>query len=156
MRNRWVKGAVAAALALSFAGGVVVVAQAQGDVIKARQDNRKEITRLGGREMRPLLEADGNLAELATRAERIAELNKQFATMFPPGSDKGNTLASPAIWTDRAGFDAANKASVDAALKMAELAKAGNRAALADQYKVMGSTCGACHQKYTTSDPFKK
>jgi cytochrome c556 len=156
MKKSLIMGAVAVALALSFTGGVVVVAQAQGDIIKARQDNRKEITRLGGREMRPLLEANGNLTELATRAERIAELNKQFATMFPPGSDKGDTLAAPAIWTDRAGFEAANKASVDAALKMAALAKAGDRAALADQYRAMGGTCGACHRAYTTADPFKK
>jgi cytochrome c556 len=156
MLKRWMQGALAATVALSFVGGVAVVAQAQTDIIKARQDNRKEITRLGGREMRALMEPNGNLTELAAKAERIAELNKQFGAMFPPGSDKGDTLASPAIWTDRAGFDAVNKESVDAALKMAELAKAGNRAALADQYKVMGANCGACHQKYTTSDPFKK
>ena len=155
-----IKKIIAGSLALGLMAGLTVgtayVAYAQADVIKARQDNRKEVARLGGRELRRLMEPNSNLTELAATAERIAELNRQFATMFPPGSDKGDTLASPAIWTDRAGFDAINKQSVDAAMKMAELAKAGNRDAFADQYKVMGGTCGACHQKYATKDPFKK
>lgn len=125
-------------------------------IIKARQDNRKEITRIGGRELGPLVKESGSLTEIATKADRLVELHKAFATMFPPGSDKGDTLAAPAIWTDRAGFDAINKKAVDAATAMAAAARAGDRAAVADQYKAMAGTCGECHKAYATKDPFKK
>lgn len=156
MLKRWMQGAMAAAVALSAVGGIALVAQAQTDIIKQRQDNRKEITRIGGREIRPLVNDNGSLSEIATKADRLVELHKAFATMFPPGSDKGDTLASPAIWSDRAGFDAVNNKTVDAATKMAAAARAGDRAAVGDQFKAMAATCGECHQKYTTSDPFKK
>ena len=29
-------------------------------------------------------------------------------TRLPPGSDRGDTRALPAVWTERAGFEAAN------------------------------------------------
>jgi cytochrome c556 len=156
MKKSLVMGAVAAALALSFTGGIVMVAQAQGDVIKARQDNRKEITRIGGRELAPLVRENGSLTEIAAKADRLAELHKAFATMFPAGSDKGDTLAAPAIWTDKAGFDAINNKVVDASVKMAAAARAGDRTAIGDQFKAMAASCGECHQKYAKSDPFKK
>ena len=156
MKKSLVMGVVAAALALSFTGGIVVVAQAQGDVIKARQDNRKEITRIGGRELAPLVRENGSLTEIAAKADRLAELHKAFATMFPAGSDKGDTLAAPAIWTDKAGFDAINNKVVDASVKMAAAARAGDRTAIGDQFKVMAGACGECHQKFAKSDPFKK
>ncbi len=155
MFSKWVKGAIAAALAVSLVGGMVAVAQAQADIIKARQDNRKALSSVG-REISKIVKADGDLAELAVQANKMAELNKAFGGMFPPGSDTGDTLAGPAIWTDRAGFDTANKASVDAALKLADMAKAGDRSVLADQLKVIGKGCGECHRAYAKSDPFKK
>jgi cytochrome c556 len=156
MKKSLVKGVVAAALALSFTDGIVLVAQAQGDIIKARQDNRKEITRIGGRELAPLVRENGSLTEIAAKADQLVVLHKAFAGMFPAGSDKGDTLAAPAIWTDRAGFDAINAKTVDAATKMAAAARAGDRTAVGDQFKVMGAACGECHQKYATKDPFKK
>jgi len=150
-----IKGAVAGVIALSLLGGIAVVAQAQTDVIKARQENRKAINSLG-RDMFKQKDGSGDLAQLADMATKAAELNKAFAGMFPPGSDKGDTLAGPAIWTDRAGFDKINQDAVDAAMKIAELAKAGNRDALPAQFAAYGKTCGGCHRGYTTADPFKK
>lgn len=156
MIRKFVAGALALGLTVGLTGGTAYVAYAQADVIKARQDNRKEITRIGGREIRPLVTDNGSLTEIATKADRLVELHKAFATMFPPGSDKGDTLAAPAIWTDRAGFDAINNKVVDAATKMAALARSGDRAGVGEQFKAMAGTCGECHQKYTTKDPFKK
>jgi len=153
--KRVFNGAVAAVIALSLLGGVAVVAQAQTDVIKARQENRKALTGVG-RDLKRLIDANADAAQIVEQANKAVELNKAFAGMFPPGSDKGDTLAAPSIWTDRAGFDAADKASSDAFLKLAELAKAGDRAGVSDQYRVAGRSCGECHRNYTTKDPFKK
>lgn len=155
MIRKIVTGALALGLMAGLAG-TAYIAYAQADVIKARQDNRKEITRIGGRELAPLVRENGSLTEIATKADRLVELHKAFATMFPPGSDKGDTLAAPSIWTDRAGFDAINNKVVDASVKMAAAARAGDRAAVGDQFKAMAATCGECHQKYATKDPFKK
>lgn len=153
---RVVRSIVAGAVAVSLVGGLVAVAQAQSDVVKARQDNRKALSATG-REVSKLIKENGDLNEIANQANKMAELDKAFATMFPPGSDKDpNTLAAPAIWSDRAGFDAANQRSTDAALKLAALAKDGKRDALADQLRDLGKSCGECHRAYTTKDPFKK
>ncbi len=155
MFGKLAKGVIAAALAVALVGGMVAVVQAQADVIKARQDNRKALSSTG-REVRRLIDANGDLAEIATQATKIAELDKAFGGLVPPGSDKGDTLAAPAIWNDRAGFDAINQQSVDAAVKLAALAKSGDRAGLMDQYRALGKACGDCHRGYTTKDPFKK
>ena len=153
---RVVKSVVAGAIAVSLVGGLVAVAQAQSDIVKARQDNRKALS-AAGRQVSKLVKENGDLSEIADQANKMAELDKAFAGMFPPGSDKDpDTLAAPSIWSDRAGFDAANQRATDAALKMAALAKDGKRDALADQLRDLGKTCGECHRAYTTRDPFKK
>jgi cytochrome c556 len=70
-----------------------------------------------------------------------------FVTLFPEGSDKGKTSASPKIWEDMDGFKAA-------AAKLAADAKTAGEAAAqgVDAFKVafnaVGSDCGACHQAY--------
>mgnify|MGYP006184679683 FL=1 len=67
---------------------------------------------------------------------------------FPAGSDKGDTKALPAIWTDMAGFQAASKASDMAYDKLAVAAGSGDQAALAAAFADTGKTCGACHDKF--------
>lgn len=149
--------AMAGAIVLSLSGGLALVAQAQSDVVKARQENRKALS-AAGREIRRLMQdSNGDLNAIADQANKMAALDKAFAGLFPPDSDKdAKTLAAPAIWSDRAGFDAANQRATDAALKLATLAKDGKRDALADQYRELGKTCGECHRSYTTKDPFKQ
>ncbi|MDP1963859.1 MAG: cytochrome c, partial [Reyranella sp.] len=68
--------------------------------------------------------------------------------LFPAGSDKGETKALPAIWTDMAGFQAASKASDAAYDKLAVAAGSGDQAALAAAFADTGKTCGACHDKF--------
>ena len=71
-------GALALGIVAGLTGGTAYVAFAQADVIKARQDNRKEITRIGGREIRQIINDNGNLNELAVKADRLVELHKAF------------------------------------------------------------------------------
>jgi cytochrome c556 len=85
----------------------------------------------------------------ASPAAGMARWMGQFPTTFPPGSDQGhNTKALPAIWSDRAGFDQAAANFITAADKLSQLAKAEDTAGFAAQVKVVGSACGACHNKY--------
>lgn len=69
------------------------------------------------------------------------------ATLFPAGSETGDTKASPKIWQDMAGFQAANDKYV-ADVKAAVAAAPADVEALKAQFGVIGSNCGTCHQAY--------
>lgn len=69
------------------------------------------------------------------------------AASFPPGSDKGDTTASPKIWEDMAGF----QAEVDkfkAVTAAAVAAPAQNLEALKPQVGEIGQSCSGCHETY--------
>ena len=70
-----------------------------------------------------------------------------FTDMFPDGSDTGKTKAAPAIFSDRAGFNAAF-AKYEAAVDAAIAASPGSQAELASVFGQIGQTCGGCHESY--------
>src|SRR5215467_9911512 len=78
------------------------------DVIKQRQDNRKE----AGATMRAIkgvIDAKGDVKTIVPQAAKLKTLEAAFIKMFPAGSDKGDTKALPTVWSDSAGFAAASK-----------------------------------------------
>jgi cytochrome c556 len=76
----------------------------------------------------------------------------EFGGLFPEGSESGeDTEAAPAIWEDRAGFDAALAEWSDAV----DAALAANPATLEDAKPVIGaafSKCKNCHDTYRIED----
>lgn len=84
------------------------------------------------------------------KAELIFQTYKDkmvgFEKLFPPGSDTGETKATSAVWTDRAGFDAGiakfNQAVADNAA--AGVTEAGFKTA----FTAVAETCRSCHQTY--------
>jgi len=77
----------------------------------------------------------------------VNETIKLFPTYFPAGSETASDEASPKIWEDKAGFEAAAaKLAADSETLLAQLPadQAGVGAALG----VLGKDCGACHQTY--------
>ena len=98
--------------------------------------------------IRGVLAAKGDISKLEEPAKAMAKWIRVFPTLFPPGSDKGETKALPAIWSDRAGFEKAAEHFADTADKLAVLIKAGDASAVAAQVKVVGEACGACHKTY--------
>lgn len=88
----------------------------------------------------------------AFAARALAGWAKAVPGMFPVGSDVAPTDALPAVWADRAGFEAKAAAYADAATKLADLAKAGDTAGFAAQWAVVRTTCGACHDAYKKAD----
>lgn len=91
----------------------------------------------------------GDVTKLEQPAKALARWMTQFPTLFPPGSDTGhNTKALPAVWSDQAGFQKAADKFIDAADKLAQLAKAGDADGVASQVKIVGEACGACHRAY--------
>jgi len=90
----------------------------------------------------------------ATAAAGIESWAKQIPLAFPKGSETGHdTKAKPEIWSDSAGFAKDANDLATAAEKLEQLAKAGDAAGVADQVKVVGSACGACHRTYRVRSP---
>jgi len=84
------------------------------------------------------------------KAELIFQTYKEkmvgFEKLFPPGSDTGETKATAAVWTDRAGFDAAivkfNQAVAD------NSAKGVTEAGFKDAFTAVAENCRSCHQTF--------
>ncbi|MBB1250695.1 MULTISPECIES: c-type cytochrome [unclassified Rhizobium] len=70
-----------------------------------------------------------------------------FKTLFPAGSENDSKEASPAIWTNKADFDAhADKLAADSATLLAQLP--ADQAGVGAAMGMLGKDCGACHQSY--------
>lgn len=88
-------------------------------------------------------------AEFARRAERVAALAPQLLEGFPEGSGTGATTeAKPEIWTNFADFSAKMKDFERESAALASIAKAGDEAAMKEQFAKVGGTCKACHDQY--------
>jgi cytochrome c556 len=146
MRKTVVVALIGALAAGAMVGGATV-ALAQADVIKARQDNRKQAG-AAMRAIKAVVDAKGPTAPAVAEAAKLKTLEAAFVKMFPAGSGTGETKALPVIWTDWAGFEAASKASDVAYDKLAVAAGSGNAEQLAAAFADTGKTCGACHDKF--------
>ncbi len=90
-----------------------------------------------------------NASEFALRAGRVAELTPMLAESYSPDSkDVANSKLKPAMWTNRADFDAKLKDLVDRSAALAEVAKGGDPAKTKAAFFSMADTCKACHDKY--------
>jgi cytochrome c556 len=139
--------AIAGALAAGAMVGGATIALAQADVVKERQENRKQAA-AAMRAIKGIIDAKGPTTGAVEQAAKLKTLEVAFDKLFPAGSDKGDTKALPAVWTDWAGFQAASK-NADAAFdKLATAAGSGDQAALATAFADAGKACGACHDKF--------
>ena len=68
-----------------------------------------------------------------------------FKDLFPAGSQHGDKVARPEIWTDRAGFDAAWEAGDSAASKLGTVSEAD---AYVPALEALAAACRGCHKKY--------
>jgi cytochrome c556 len=147
MRKKTLIVAVIGALAAGAMVGGATIALAQADVIKQRQDNRKE-TAATMRAIKGVIDAKGDVKTVVPQAAKLKELEIAFVKLFPAGSDKGDTKALPTVWSDSAGFMAASK-NVDGAYdKLAVAAGSGDLAAVTAAFGDTGKACGACHEKF--------
>jgi len=87
--------------------------------------------------------------EFASHADRIASLAPQALEGFAKGSDKGaETDAKADIWQNFDDFKSKLNDLVNESKTMSEVAKAGDEAKSKEQFKKLGGTCKACHDKY--------
>ena len=136
-----------ALVVLTFA--LTGAAQAAGpDPIETRQAGQ-DLMLADFTGIRAVVASKGDVKTLEKPADALARWMKQFPSQFPPGTDTGHdTKALPAVWSDSAGFQKAADNFVEAADKLALLAKAGDADGVASQVKVVGDACGTCHKTY--------
>lgn len=84
----------------------------------------------------------------ATRG--LARWAHTLPQLFPEGTDPASTDsgATPAVWTDRAGFDAKAAEFAAAADRLAELSEGEDAAAFTAQWAVVRGGCQSCHAMY--------
>ncbi|WP_027164822.1 cytochrome c [Mesorhizobium sp. WSM3224] len=130
---------------LAFAGSA-----AYADPIKDRQALMKERGKIAGQLSKVVKgEEDFDAAAVLTTLKALQANAEKFDadTLFPAGSDKGDTTAAPKIWEDMAGF----KSTEDKFLADAKATVASPPAdvdALKAQLNTLGGDCGTCHQTY--------
>jgi cytochrome c556 len=67
---------------------------------------------------------------------------------FVDGSDKGDTKAKPAIWTERAKFNELARKLQDETAKLNAAAKTGNLEQIRPAFGAVAQACKACHDSY--------
>ena len=88
---------------------------------------------------------------MRTSARTISNTARDQYNWFPAGSGAETglkTKAKPAIWSDAAGFKAAQDRFAQEADLMSKVVETGDAAAMQKQAKALGQACAACHQKY--------
>jgi cytochrome c556 len=136
------------ALAVCVVTGFSATVLAQADVIA----ERKGLMRANGAAAKTASDMINgsqpyNAGAAAEAARTIAEDLKKFPTLFPEGSEQGDTSASPAIWEKMEEFKAlAAKMVADA--EAAEVAAAQGLDAFKTAFAVVGGNCQSCHGEF--------
>jgi len=88
-------------------------------------------------------------AEFAKRAERVAMIAPMLNEAFPAETkDLPHSELKPAMWSNRADFDAKMKDLVGRSATLATVAKTGDFARSKAAFLDTANTCKACHDKY--------
>jgi cytochrome c556 len=122
-------------------------ALAQGDVIAER---RAGLKRMGEhmQAMKGVVDSRGDVRPLAATVDDMIAWYRTLPDRFPPGSDRGDTRALPALWTEKANFDTVSNNMVNQLQVLRAAAASGDAAAFASAYGQTGQTCGTCHRPY--------
>lgn len=139
-------GIVIGAVVLAFS--VAASAIAADDVIS----QRKALMKANGAAARTASEfINGSkpydAAAAAEAMKTIAKDMETFPTLFPEGSDQGETSASPAIWEKMDAFKAAAAKAQADATAAAEAAAQGVDA-FKTAFNAVGGNCQSCHQEF--------
>jgi cytochrome c556 len=142
MRGSLVVVALGAAAVLAGTAAV-----AQGDVIAER---RAGLKRMGEhmQAMNAVVDSKGDVRPLAATVDDMVAWYRTMPSRFPPGSDRGDTRAQPALWNERANFETINTNMVNQLQILRTAAASGDPAAFASAYGQTGQTCGTCHRPY--------
>ena len=89
-----------------------------------------------------------NKEEAIRNAAHIEALTSMPWEFFVPGTDKGETKAKGEIWKDNEKFKAASEKLQQESVKLAQVAKTGDQAALKTQFGATAQACKNCHDNF--------
>lgn len=117
------------------------------DIVKGRQAGMMMSgAMMGG--IKGAIDRGDDVKTQAFAARSIAAWAAAIPGMFPEGTNIAPTGALPAVWSDAPGFAAKAAVYQAAATKLAEAAKAGDKAAFAAAFGEVRASCGGCHETY--------
>ena len=133
-----------------FSALFMLTSAASASSVADRQALMKDIGRSMG-VLGPVMKGDkpfeAESVQAALEQLKADAIKMDAETMFPKGSESGDTAASPKIWEDAAGF----QADIDhfrTATAAAADAKPQDVDALRVAMKEVGASCGTCHQAF--------
>ena len=129
--------------AVTFVPGV----NAAEDPLKIRKEGFDASKKSFG-SIKKILEDGSDLSGAAAPAQSLNAFAKQVPTLFPAGSDKGETKAKTAIWTNGADFGAKAQAFEAESAKLVQAVASGDKASVQKQFGAVGGTCKGCHEIY--------
>lgn len=89
---------------------------------------------------------------LQMHAKSLEELASDIASLFPEGSDFGETEAKDDIWKDWDKFQKAADNTKQATAAFAAAVDTGDKAKIAATFKDVGQSCKSCHEKFRKDD----
>lgn len=144
-----------AGLIAVLTAGAATAAQTAAQTIAARQAGYKQ---MGGafKVINDQLKAGSpDTAAIAAAAKKISDVSTAQFSWFPKGSgpEAGvKTRAKADIWSDPAGFAAAQKALQTQAAKMQQLALAKDVEGMKAQARALGGACAGCHKAFRAEE----
>ena len=146
----------AAFLFFALAGGLALVVT---DGLKAHSDPaavvmaRQGLMQSNGRSFGPLVAIlKGESTDLAAAAAAAQTINANITAavlLFQAGTAKGEvpgSRARPEIWTERAEFEAAAAALIEASANLVDAANSGDVDTFKAAFPALGQACGGCHE----------
>jgi cytochrome c556 len=135
-------------------GAVTQVHAFEEDEVKI--DYRKGAMRAIGGNMASLAAVIVDGAEdyrdnLALHAGFIVNMTRDIPSLFPEGTDIGETDALPAIWEDMDRFTELSEENHQAAVALLEAIE-GGEANLGPRFRELGQSCSACHDDFRHRD----
>ena len=85
---------------------------------------------------------------VARTARQIQDHGAKMTGLFPKGSMQPPTESRPEIWTDWKRFESLATTLGTEAGKLAEVGAAGDRKAMAAQFRRLGKVCSSCHKDF--------
>jgi len=120
--------------------------QKRTDLMKEMKDHTKSIKKI--------LDGDTDVGTLQVHTAGIAHLTQTLSTdlktLFPVGSNQGDSQAKESIWKNWTEFEKVAQSAATKGAALHQINDGGNSDAIVSAYKEMGDACKACHKDYRT------
>ncbi|CAK0762095.1 Cytochrome c [Gammaproteobacteria bacterium] len=120
-------------------------------------DKREDLMKDMGKHMKAIKKVlagatdEGTVAEHANQMATLTNtLSTDLKTLFPVGSDHGDSQAKPNIWQNWAEFEKIAQSAATKGAALPKIVAGGDSAAIQSAYKELGDVCKSCHKDYRT------